>query len=343
MNELIPLERLTPQPVAKELLALNEITWERGLTLTEEEARELSETRSRALKENDRVEFGAEVMRRIMDRFASSRYLDQSSWAETLNEITYYFYYIKAETEDRISDTALVEEMFTRFELYCRGDIDRFEGKEIERIIRKINMGRGYDVWYGDEDDSDPLTLGRLTPGNLLDDTADGYDGDAEEYAGGAADEIARDDEVDMDLFDDFADSGYEGYANEDDYSLYDEVVDEAAEEDSPDHPLSGLNGSSAVQSLKDSGYFSLNRLTGKGRRSEDDSASGGGSVQLPGGATLSVGDAYSDDFEGFTEDEDAFMASFLGDGEPDMDALDAILDRLSQSDGEKGGERSDE
>ena len=338
MDGLIPIEALSPQPVTRELLALNETTWERGLTLTEEEARELSETRSRALRENDRVEFGSEVMRKILGRFSASRYLDRSTWADALNEITYYFYYIKAETEDRISDTDLVEEMFTRFELYCRGDIDRFEGKEIARIIRKINMGERYAAWYGDEDD--PASLGRMTPDNLLGDVYEGETAGPEEYEGGAADEIARDEEVEMDVFGDFGgDEPLSGYENEDDLSLYDEVLDETAEEDSPDHPLNG--NTSAVRDLKERGYFSLNRLTGRRKAGdeEDVSDSEEGGIRLPGGASLSVGDAYPEDFDRFEQDEDAFLASFLSsEEEPDIDALDAMIDRIAQN-GDEGGD----
>ena len=349
MNGLIPIERLAPQPVTEELLALNDITWERGLTLTEEEARELSETRTRALQENDRIEFGAEVMRKIMDRFADSRYLDKGSWADVLNEITYYFYFIKAETEDRISDTALVEEMFIRFELYCRGSMDRFEQKEVERIIRKVNMGKAYDRYYGDEDAMDPADFGRRTPDNLLDDTYSAQAADAEDYMGGTAEEIARDEAAEMDVFDDFSeeDPFAAGYENGEDESLYDEVTDEVLEEDAPGHPLNGADGTVSGNAGRRSAarnYFSLGRMTGRNRVDrEEESASAAVSPQtleLPGGASLSVGEAYGDDFAGFTEDEDAFMASLLGGGNEteDMDALDAFLDRMADGGDEGGG-----
>lgn len=352
MNGLIPIERLSPQPVTAELLALNDITWERGLTLTQEEARELSETRIRALKENDRIEFGTEVMRKIMNRFADSRYLDRGSWADVLNEITYYFYFIKAETEDRISDTALVEEMFIRFELYCRGSVDRFEQKEVERIIRKVNMGKAYDRYYGDEDAMDPADFGRRTPDNLLDDTYSAQTAGEEDYTGGAAEEIARDETAEMDIFDDFPeeDPFAAGYENGEDESLYDEVTDEVLEEDAPAHPLNGaertVSGNAGSRSAARD-YFSLGRLTGRGRKNrsgEDDAASVPGAPQtleLPGGASLSVGEAYGDDFAGFTEDEDAFMASLLGGGNDaeDMDALDAFLDRMAGGNEAGGGD----
>ena len=354
MNGLIPIERLTPQPVAAELLALNETTWERGLTLTEEEARELSETRILALRENDRIEFGTEVMRKIMDRFADSRYIGRSDWADVLNLITYYFYYIKAETDDRIGDGALVEEMFLRFELYCRGDLDLFEQKEVERIIRKINMGTAYERWYGDEELLDPVNFGRGTPENLLDETYTDRSEDADDYEGGTADEIARDETVGMDDFspgdeDEFS----SGYENAEDESLYDEVADEAIEEDAPDHPLNRTagtggsgSGSSVRRSLADRGYFSLRRLTGRSSPEDAPDEDDGGSLELPGGASLSVGDAYGADFEGFSEDEEAFMSSFMDEDEDagdedltDLDELDDFLDQIARGEAGNGGD----
>ena len=338
MNGLIPIERLVPQPITAELLALNETTWERGLTLTEEEARELSETRSTALRDNDRIEFGTEVMRRIMDRFADSRYVDKYSWADVLNEITYYFYFIKAETEDRIGDGALVEEMFIRFELYCRGDLDRFEQKEVERIIRKINMGSAYTRWYAEEDYLDPADFGRGTPDSLLDDTYTERPEDTEALRG-TEDETAREEDAGLDAFGD-EELFSSGYENGEDESLYDEVADETVEEDSPEHPLSSVAGASSdPRSPADRRYFSLRRMTGRRPSAEEtqEEEVSGSSLELPGGASLSVGDAYGDDFEGFSEDEDAFMAAFLAGGDADPEAMDEFLDRIAKNDAGEG------
>ena len=326
MNGLLPLDNLSLQPIAGEILALNETSRQYGLVLTEEEARDLSDTRNRALKENDRVEFGSEVVRKIVDRFCRSRYLDKSNYADVLNEITYYFYYIKAETDDRISDDDLTEEMFTRFELFARGDIDRFEEKEIDRIIRKVNLGKEYSSVFGEDDAFDPFSFGRETPENLLDEEF--FRRDDNEESGGAADEIARDEFIDLDPFDE-TDGGEEplsGWANEDDLSLYDEVSDETLEEDDSGHPTNGG---------RENGYFNMSRLTGR-----EPDLPPSNDLELPGGASLSVGDAYGDDFEGFQEDEAAFLAAFNRseedgtDGEVDLEGLDALLDRLAETGG---------
>ena len=341
MNGLIPLDNLSIAPVTDEILALNQVSAEYGLLLTEDEARELSETRSKALKENDRIEFGSETVKKIIGKFCSSRYLDVTNYADVLNEITYYFYYIKTETGDKISDDDLIEEMFTRFELFSRGDIDRFEAKEIERIIRKIVSGEHYQAWYGDDDRFDPFSFGRETPENLLDDTVTETPAEDEEGAGQEVEAIADEDDVDLDLFDDFSSENEEdfdyvdagsGWANEDDESLYDEVGTDALEEDDPDHPFAGI-GKKAGQTDRYFAPGSLRRMAGippkqtepdEEEEEEDGEISG---FDLPGGATLTVGSSWED----------------VGlDSAEDLDDLDSLLDRIAKL-GRDGKENGDE
>lgn len=155
MNQLISLENLSLQPVSEEILALNEVSMKYGLSLTEQDAKELSVMRGRAITENERVEIGVGIVPEIIKRFCTSRYVTEENYAYILNEITYLFYYIKTETDDKVDDKALLNELFTRFELYCRGSIDTLENREVERIIRKINSGDNYFNWYKDRDELD--------------------------------------------------------------------------------------------------------------------------------------------------------------------------------------------
>ncbi len=155
MNGLISLENLSLRPVSEEILALNEISQSYGLVLTEEDAKELSEMRNKAIVENERVEIGVGAVSDIIKRFCTSRYITNENYTYVLNEVTYLFYYIKTETDDKISDHDLIEELFNRFELYCRGSIDTLESREAERIIRKVNSGDKYYEWFKDRDELD--------------------------------------------------------------------------------------------------------------------------------------------------------------------------------------------
>ncbi|MBQ3708755.1 MAG: hypothetical protein II889_12755 [Clostridia bacterium] len=244
MNGLISIESLSLRPISDELLALNEVSREYGLVLSAEEAKELSETRKTALIENERVEAGIGAVPQILKKFCASRYINQENYAYILNEITYLFYYIKTETDDRIGDRALIDELFERFELYCRGSIDVLEGREAERIIRKVNAGKHYAEWFGDRDEvgqdpEDRLEGNRDTPGNVL---ADEY---GEDFFGHDADHDRYEDEEDPaadsdssaleDPYDDFDGAPAD---TDDGLGLYDAVGEEALEDDDPANPL---------------------------------------------------------------------------------------------------------
>ena len=141
MDGLISLENISIRPIEQELLELNSISGGYGLVLSEEDAHSLSAMRNRAVKENDRVEIGSGAVPEIVKKFCTSRFVTQENYAYILEEITYLFYYIKTETDDKISDSELIDELFNRFELECRGSVDTLETREAERIIRKVNSG----------------------------------------------------------------------------------------------------------------------------------------------------------------------------------------------------------
>lgn len=218
MNGLISFENFALQPVSREILELNDISSQYGLVLTEEEARELSDMRNTALNENERIEMGTGAVIEIVKRFCTSHYVNPENYAYILNEVTYLFYYIKTETDDGISDQVLIDELFNRFELWCHGSIDTLAGREVERIIRKINSGEHYKEWYTDRDelDYDESHGAREAPSNVALDSYgneffnnsdtpadhDRYEADAEEIAA----REDEDDHFDIDAFDEFLD-----------------------------------------------------------------------------------------------------------------------------------------
>ncbi|MBE6541883.1 MAG: hypothetical protein E7672_05490 [Ruminococcaceae bacterium] len=209
MNGLISLENISLRPVSEEILDLNAVSKQYGLILSEEDAKELSDTRNRSLTENERIEIGVGPITDIIKRFCTSKYLNNDNYTYVLNEVTYLFYYIKTETDDNISDSSLIDELFERFELYCRGSIDLLQSRETERIIRKINSGDNYYKWYADRDELDNVS--RVTPTDVI---QDGY---GKEYFDPTGDTLAdhdyyeddieyRDDdtEVTLDAYDEF-------------------------------------------------------------------------------------------------------------------------------------------
>ena len=126
-----------------EILALNDKTRQYGLTLTEEEARELVITRNNALRENSRVEFGLGAVKLIIETFADSPYLDSDNYAEAINELTDIFYYVKSETDDGISDTDLVQRMKYYFEHTCEGSLELLMSRDLDELITDHNRQGG--------------------------------------------------------------------------------------------------------------------------------------------------------------------------------------------------------
>ncbi|MGN1346726.1 MAG: DUF6323 family protein [Eubacteriales bacterium] len=250
MNGLISFENLALQPVSREILDLNKVSQEYGLVLNEEEARELSDTRNTALTENERVETGVGAVAKIIRRFCTSHYITQENYTYVLNEVTYLFYYIKTETDDQISDEDLIDELFSRFELRCRGSVDTLENVEAERIIRKVNSGEHYFEWYADRDelDYDARTGLRDAPKESVDEAygndyfADDTPADHDRYEDEEDYDYDRDDVFDVDAFDEFYDrdraenddrNDYENpdaaheYDDDDDYSYLNEEDDD--------------------------------------------------------------------------------------------------------------------
>jgi hypothetical protein len=215
MNGLISFENIALQPVSREILDLNAVSQNYGLVLSEEEARELSETRNTALTENERIETGVGAVAKIIRRFCMSHYVTQENYTNLLNEVTYLFYYIKTETEDRISDDALIEELFRRFELRCNGSVDTLVSVEGERIIRMINSGDKYYEWYADRDelDYDSETGARAAPRtNVFEPYGEEYfdedeRADHDKYEEDDAYDYDEDDVFDVDVYDDFYDA----------------------------------------------------------------------------------------------------------------------------------------
>ncbi len=232
MNGLISFENFslnTTQSVSREILELNELSREYGLVLSAEDAVVLSETRSRALADNERIEIGVGAIAEIIKRFSKSRYVNEEDYAWILNEITEIFYYIKTETNDKINDGALLDELFKSFELNCRGSMEILLGREAERIIRKVNSGENYAAWYG-QDDAYTGDTRRDTPEEALRGEFDEslWSSDDDAYLEDEYYDEDEDIDAELDSFDEFLDALANTLAEE-------QAVNTAEEEDEAD------------------------------------------------------------------------------------------------------------
>lgn len=134
---------LVQKQAVNEVLRCNAETEEWGLTLTEEQAVQLIETRSYSLKESGRVEFGGGIVEKIILEFKDSPYLSKHNYEETLHGLIEIFYYYKNETLDMIGDDELIRYMKTSFDEVCQGSLELLSDRELYKLARSLRFGEG--------------------------------------------------------------------------------------------------------------------------------------------------------------------------------------------------------
>lgn len=128
-----------------EVMKYNDLTVRYGLVLTEQQAVALVETRSLALKETGRIEFGGGIIDKIIYEFCDSPYLGMYNYEEVLHELIETFYYYKNETLDLMSDDELIQYMKKSFDGICQGSLDLLSGRELDRLARDLRCGYSAD------------------------------------------------------------------------------------------------------------------------------------------------------------------------------------------------------
>lgn len=142
---------LIQKQAVNEVMKYNDLTVKYGLVLTEQQAIALVETRSLALKETGRIEFGGGVIDKIIYEFCDSPYLGMYNYEEVLHELIETFYYYKNETLDLMSDDELIQYMKKSFDGICQGSLDLLSGRELDRLARDLRCGYSAD----DSEDTD--------------------------------------------------------------------------------------------------------------------------------------------------------------------------------------------
>ena len=112
-----------------ELVRLNEKTKEHGLVLTPNDAKTLVESRNKVLHDYARVELSTDVLKELIEVFSASPYINQTHYVDTLNELQEIFYYLRNETEDKIGDAKLIQQMDDYYNGSCGGSIELLRSK----------------------------------------------------------------------------------------------------------------------------------------------------------------------------------------------------------------------
>jgi len=108
---------------ARELRTCNALTERYGLELSEEQIQNIMRRRREALKNTGRVEFGSGIAHKLIQSFCDSPYLMQDDYEQIVSELQEIFYFLKNESEDRISDDDLIEWMTKGFNGKAHGSL----------------------------------------------------------------------------------------------------------------------------------------------------------------------------------------------------------------------------
>ena len=142
---------VSPETEAGAIVALNRETEGNGLRLTHAQAEQLVEVRAQSLRRTGRVEFALGRVERIIRAFCDSPYLSQEDYADALRALSELVDAGKTETDDRISDEALIEEMRAAFDGVCHGSLELLADEVLSRVVRRVNA-RGGMEWKMTED-----------------------------------------------------------------------------------------------------------------------------------------------------------------------------------------------
>lgn len=140
--------------MAQEIMLTNEMSQAYGLSLSQQEAKEIIIARENTLKEYDRVEIDTEILNKLVLAFCSSPYIQQSQYMDTIIELQELFHYIKNEVNDGIGDDALIEVLCELFNHKCHGDLELLQGRVTEKIIRQYRFGDEEEESEEYDDDS---------------------------------------------------------------------------------------------------------------------------------------------------------------------------------------------
>lgn len=143
---------LVQKQAVNEIIKCNDLTARFGLELTEKQAKNLVETRSAALNENGRIEFGGGVIDKIIYEFCDSPFISMRNYEKTLHELIEVFYYYKNETLDMMSDEELIKYMKKAFNGVCKGSLELLAGRELYNLAYNIHCGYALDHTDGDVD-----------------------------------------------------------------------------------------------------------------------------------------------------------------------------------------------
>lgn len=134
MGEKDWLEIWSGQNQLQKVIEMNENTQKFGLVLLEDDAKMLVERRNDNLREQQRMEFGEEILPKLIFTFCDSPYIYQGNFVDTMMRLQEIFYLYKNESMDELTDDDLLEFMKEAFDGECKGNLEYLEDTALEEF-----------------------------------------------------------------------------------------------------------------------------------------------------------------------------------------------------------------
>lgn len=133
----------------------NAYTQQFGLSLTDDDIRELLIRRRECLSEQQRVEFGQGILDKIIFAFCDSDFIYQENYAETIAGLQNIFYLYKNESMDELTDDELINMMREAYDGECQGSLAYLEETYLEQFARKIRASTRKFIGRYERDDEE--------------------------------------------------------------------------------------------------------------------------------------------------------------------------------------------
>ena len=124
----------------KEILRTNHNSQKYGLTLTEDNVKEIIEHRNNVLKDQGKIEMDIKTTKNLIKSIYTSPFTDKDCYLETINKIQDIFYDLKYKSKNKVSDIELIEKL-DKFYKKSSGDLDTIKIMS-EEFLRKLNKPR---------------------------------------------------------------------------------------------------------------------------------------------------------------------------------------------------------
>lgn len=118
------------------IMESNQVAEMFGLQITPADAEEIINARNQNLTELGRVDIDLGIVKKIIQAFCSSPYMDSTSFVATINDLVHTFYFFKNQSKDMIGDDELISLMQFFFNGSCGGSVELLRERELAAFVR---------------------------------------------------------------------------------------------------------------------------------------------------------------------------------------------------------------